>query len=128
MKNTVWGAIALVALLAGNALPQGSVGSINGTVTDPSGAVVAGVTVQVQNRVTGFDKSATTDAAGTFRFLNLPPNNYHVAVTAGGFQPFHQDVTVRAAIPENLTIRVPLLCLNLFFVNKCNSKHTCIKL
>jgi hypothetical protein len=106
VKRVVWGAIALAGLLAGNALPQGSVGSINGTVTDPSGAVVAGATVEVQNKVTGFDRTVTTDANGTFRFLNLPPNNYHLGVTAGGFQPFHQDVTVHAAIPETVTAKM----------------------
>ncbi len=106
VKQVVWGAIALVGLLAGNALPQGSVGSINGTVTDPSGAVVAGATVELQNRVTGFDRTVTTDASGTFRFLNLPPNNYHLGVTAGGFQPFQQDVTVHAAIPETVTAKM----------------------
>jgi len=44
---------------------MGNSGTITGTVTDPSGAVVAGATVEIQNKVTGYDRTTTTDAASS---------------------------------------------------------------
>ncbi len=46
----------------------GSAGTIEGTVTDPSGAVVSGAVVTIENRVTGYKRTTSTDATGTFRF------------------------------------------------------------
>ena len=63
----------------------GNSANVTGTVTDPSGAVVAGANVTIHNPVTGFERSATTDASGNFSFANVPFNPYHLAVTASGF-------------------------------------------
>jgi hypothetical protein len=95
---------------AERALPQGagSAGSISGTVADPSGAMIGGATVEVQNKLTGYDKSVTTDASGTFKFIGLAPNNYHVSITAPGFQPHHEDVTVRGGVPVSMAIPMKL--------------------
>ena len=55
------------------------------------------VEVDISNPVSGFARTATTDAAGRFVFSNLPPNPYHLAVSAQGFQALDQDVDVRSA-------------------------------
>ena len=60
-------------------------GALNGTVFDPTGAVVANATVTIHNPVSGFDRSTTTDKAGNFSFPNVPFNPYHLTVTAAGF-------------------------------------------
>ncbi len=110
MKKVVITAAMVVAMGTQLAWTQGlgSAGAVSGTVADPSGATVAGATVEVQNRVTGFDKTATTDAAGAFRLLNVAPSNYHVSVTAPGFQPHQEDVTVRAGVPVMLAVVLKL--------------------
>jgi len=108
VKYAAWGPIALALLMAGNATPQGAVGSITGIVVDPSGAVVANATVEIQNKVAGFQKSVATDPQGAFKFLNLTPSSYHLSVNAPGFQPYNQDVNVRAVVPENLTVKMAL--------------------
>ncbi len=72
---------------------------MQGTVTDPSGAVVANAAVTMHNPVSGFERAATTDAAGNFSFPNVPFNPYHLTVTASGFAPFAQDVDVRSSVP-----------------------------
>jgi hypothetical protein len=87
---------------------MGNSGTITGTVTDPSGATVAGATVEVENKVTGYMRSATTEADGAFKFLNVPLNNYHTVVTAQGFQPRVQDITVRTTVAVNLAIALAL--------------------
>ena len=108
VKYAVWGAIALAIQAAGNAAPQGAVGSITGVVVDPSGGVVANATVEIQNKVAGFQKSAATDSQGGFKFLNVAPSSYHLSVNAPGFQPYDQEVNVRAVVAENLTVKMAL--------------------
>jgi len=105
-------AVFLAFLLCGGhrllAQELGGAGTVQGTVKDPTGGVMVAVTVDISNPVSGFKRSATTDAAGKFVFRNLPPNVYHVAVTAQGFQPFAKDVTVRSAVPIDLDLSLTL--------------------
>ena len=105
MKLFLFGLLGAASVYAQG---MGSSGSVSGSVADPSGATVAGATVELKNRVTGFDKSVKTEADGAFRFTNLAPNNYHFAVTAPGFQPHAEDVTVRAGVPLTLTVAMTL--------------------
>ena len=86
----------------------GNSGTITGTVTDPSGAVIKGATVEIQNKVTGYDKTATTDGAGSFKILGVPHNSYHTVVAATGFQSHIEDVDVRTSVPVNLAIALVL--------------------
>ena len=83
---------------------QSNSGSISGTVTDPSGAVVPGATVTVENPVSGYLRTAKTDSTGRFQFSNLPFNPYHLTATATGFGGVAQDADVRSAIPVNVAI------------------------
>jgi hypothetical protein len=77
----------------------GNAGTIEGTVVDPAGAAVARAMVTIHNPVTGYRQSTVVGADGTFRFVNIPPNSYHLEVTASGFAVFAQDVSIRSAIP-----------------------------
>src|SRR5580692_4631444 len=54
----------------------GSAGSIHGTVTDPSGAVIPGATVHLTNQGSGLDRTVTTDALGQFEIPNVSFNPY----------------------------------------------------
>ena len=85
---------------------MGNAGTITGTVTDPSGSVVAGATVEIRNQVTGYDKTATTDTAGMFKLLGVPENSYHTVTTAAGFQPDVRDIDVRTTVAINVDIRL----------------------
>jgi hypothetical protein len=82
----------------------GSSGSIRGTVSDPTGAVVPNAAVEIHNPVSGYERSAATDALGQFSFPNVPFNPYHMTVTAAGFATYVQDVEPRSAVPVNLSI------------------------
>jgi len=66
------------------------------------------VQVRISNPVTGYSRTATTDAAGKYVFSNLPPNPYHLTVEAQGFQTLERDVDVRTGVPitVNLTLAV----------------------
>ncbi len=108
-KNWLASAIAVAMVLTigtANAQSGGGSGSLNGTVLDPSGAVVAGATVEIHQLVSGYDRATTTDAKGNFTFPNVPFNPYHMTVTAPGFAPTAEDVEIRSAVPA--TVKVSL--------------------
>ena len=85
---------------------SGSAGTIDGIVTDQTGAAVAGAKVEVKNQITGYDRSTMTDADGAFHFSNVPPNPYRVTVLAAGFSVSSQDAAVRSSVP--LALKFPL--------------------
>jgi hypothetical protein len=78
--------------------------TVNGTVVDPSGAVVSNATVEIHNPVSAFTRSTSTDNAGKFSIPNIPFNPYHLSVNASGFAPYAQDVDVRSSVPLNLKV------------------------
>jgi len=80
------GASLLMTVLARRADSQVLYGSVSGTVSDPSGAVIPEAQVGITNDQTGFTRSATTDAQGLYRLLDLPEGTYTLTVTAKGFQ------------------------------------------
>src|SRR5256885_3079914 len=69
-------------------------GSIVGTVTDPSGAVVPGAKVTITNPSTGQSIDLTTNSAGAYSSGALVPGNYHVQISAKGFSTVAVPVTV----------------------------------
>ena len=95
-----------VFLLTYGVAAQSTSGVIAGTVTDPTGAVIPGATVTIDNPVSGYTRTATTDPAGKFSFPNLPFNPYRLAVTQTGFIPASQHIQVSTAVPVSVTIRM----------------------
>ena len=71
-----------------------STGSINGTVTDPSGAVVSGAKVTITNKATGRAITATTSSSGLYASGALTPGDYTIRVQASGFKAAELTVTV----------------------------------
>ncbi|HLJ16086.1 MAG TPA: TonB-dependent receptor [Bryobacteraceae bacterium] len=59
--------------------------TLTGTVTDPSGAVVAGAQVSAKNSATGDTRQVTTDSAGLYNMPNLTPGAYDIKVSSTGF-------------------------------------------
>src|SRR5437588_12718442 len=80
-------------------------GTITGVVTDPNNAVVPNATVTIANAVTGYTRTATTDAEGAFRFNDVPPNNYQLKASAPGFSSEQQNLPVRTSVP--IALKVP---------------------
>jgi len=81
-------------------------GTVQGTVTDPTGAVIVGASAEIQNPVSGFKQVTTTDGTGTFKFTNVPFNPYRLTITQQGFAPGHQDVNVRTTVPISIPVQL----------------------
>jgi hypothetical protein len=103
---------ALLITIWTGAIParaQTNYGSIVGTVTDPTGAVIADATVQLKNTQTNGTQNAVTGSAGNFSFVNLLPDTYDLTVTKSGFQSVTQsgiNVQVGGAARADITLTV----------------------
>src|SRR6266568_3503645 len=94
----------LFSLLAVNASAQFKA-SLQGTVTDPNGAVVVGATVTVTNKATGISHEAVTSDTGFYRVPELAPGAYTVTVEAPGFKKsVSNDVVVEAEQPRGFDV------------------------
>jgi hypothetical protein len=97
-------AALLFAAVAASAALNGNSGSVRGTVTDPSGAVIPGATVKIVNTVSGFSRTTKTDPAGEFEIDNVPFNPYSVSASAPGFASRTESITVRSAVGSSLNL------------------------
>ncbi len=101
--NFVWKAILIVVLCFGcesRLAAQATSGNLVGSVTDPSGALVPGATVEVTNTATNVKNTTRTDADGHYQIENLPAGTYDIRVQHAGFN----EATLRnVAIRLNVT-------------------------
>ena len=86
----------------------GNAGTLRGVVQDPSGALVAKATVQLENPISHFTQSAQSDSQGSFQFGNLPFNKYRLVISAPGFQSEMDEVDVRSSVPTQVKIALKL--------------------
>jgi hypothetical protein len=87
--------IALLLLLPTLISAQSIVtGAISGTITDPSGAVIVGATLNLKNNATGEMLTANSHADGVYQFALLKPGTYSLTVTQQGFKQLSQTVEI----------------------------------
>jgi hypothetical protein len=100
-------ALVLAAVLCGlNAHSQSGAGSIQGTVTDPTGAVIPGAAVKVLNQATGVAVDTQTNAVGFYQVPELFTGTYIVSVTAPGMKTYNQSIELLVA--QNAIINAAL--------------------
>ncbi len=87
---------------------QTRIGSIQGTVKDPNGALLPNATVTLTQPVTGYKQSDTTDAGGSYRIVNVPFNTYKLRVEAAGFQASEQAIDLESAVPATFDVALTL--------------------
>src|SRR5215207_9304664 len=95
---------ATALILCASAFAQARIGTIQGTVKDPNGAVVPNAKVTVTQSVTGYNQTAQADADGAFKLVNVPFNTYTVRAEAPGFQGVEQAVDLESGIPVQLDL------------------------
>jgi len=99
-------ALLIVSIVALTALAQAQYGaSLQGTVTDKTGAVVTGAKVTVTNQATGATQTTETSGSGLYRVARLTPGQYTVDVESGGFRKSHlTNVQVEAESVRGLDV------------------------
>lgn len=107
-----WRLVAALALTSGMVavgLAQSSaLGAITGTVKDPSGAAVAGATVEIINAQTGVsERTVTSNSEGSFRATLLPIGVYNVVITASGFSRT-EAANVKVNVTETTSVAITL--------------------
>lgn len=100
--------IVLVCLVAGLLAAQTTIstGSIQGTVTDASNALVAGAKVEIVNRGTGGKVVVTTSTAGAYASGSLEPGDYTVRVAVKGFKTAEMKVTVQVNVTSSGNVKL----------------------
>src|SRR5882724_7711655 len=99
--------VVLLTLGSGNAFGQATASAtIQGTVTEKSGAVVSGAEVVAKSKATDLTRTATTSDTGYYRFELLPVGTYTVTVTKAGFGAVAQ--TVETLIGQVATVNAEL--------------------
>ncbi|MEE8350067.1 MAG: carboxypeptidase regulatory-like domain-containing protein, partial [Acidobacteriota bacterium] len=89
-KSTVW-SLCLFLLLGGVSFAQETTAIISGTVTDESGGIIPGVSVEATNVDTGITRTVTTGDEGRYQLANLSVGNYEVQASLPGFQTGVRD-------------------------------------
>jgi hypothetical protein len=98
--------LLLVLLISGSALfAQTATGEVSGTITDPTGAFVAGAKVTLTNRDTGISRTTTTNGSGLYVFINLQPGRYVLVAEQAGFK---KAETALFELAVNQTITQPI--------------------
>src|ERR1022692_3998111 len=109
MKSVLNFGVAAAVLLSAAVAWAGITGSISGTVTDPSGAVMPGVTVTVTSISTNVQSTTVTDVKGFYRFPALNVDLYNLALNQAGFQNFLEsgiEINANSAISIDIKLEV----------------------
>jgi outer membrane receptor protein involved in Fe transport len=115
MKITTFAALAAILVVSSSAHAQNvSSASIDGVVTDESGAALPGVSVSVMSAALQVPQLTTvTDGQGHYRFLDLPRGTYQVRFEIAGFEPLlRQDLTLNAGFAARLNVSLKVGTLN----------------
>ncbi len=102
MRTRIWASVVVVAFVV-PLFAQVEFGTITGVVTDSSGALLPGVTVQITGPET---RTVVSDARGTFSFSKLRPGQYELVTTLSGFTTIRRTVIVAGGSVERLTIQM----------------------
>ena len=101
------GVLCLLLLFPLSVLAQTTISTIEGTIKDAQGSVVAGAQVVVKSPSLGIERTATSDANGFYRITALPAGNYTLTISHTGFAPRTFD-DVELTVNRTLTLDIPL--------------------
>jgi hypothetical protein len=110
-KELCWYRIAvsliLLCVATAHGYAQGTNGAINGTLSDPNGAVISGAQVTLANIGTADTRAATTNDSGFYQFNNLPPGQYRIIVHQTGFKQLTRE-PIELQVDSTLQINLSL--------------------
>ncbi|HEX3662780.1 MAG TPA: TonB-dependent receptor [Acidobacteriaceae bacterium] len=121
--------LAIVLLLVPgipSAFGQAGRGSISGTITDPSGAIVPGASVTLLNSSTGVAQHAMTTSAGLYTFISLNPGTYQVTASQSGFTTAQRE-NVTVSVDQTTIVNIVLKVGSVSTVVKVNEETNLVE-
>ncbi len=106
MISSLRGAVVSLAVLSAVCLGQINLASISGTVSDPQKRPVSAAEIEVKSRSTGALRATRSNADGIFEVAGLPPGEYELGVSFGGFAP--AKIPLRLEVGQHMRVDVPL--------------------
>src|SRR5260370_41683596 len=98
--------LCLILVPATNLVAQTDTGRVQGTVVDPSGAVIPGAPLTLTNTETNASRTVTSDAAGNFNVPALPRGPYKAEISAQGFGSQTQNFTLQVSQIQALNFKL----------------------
>ncbi len=109
MKRLVCTFVLFLLLATVSVLAQTTNGSLQGTVTDPTGAAIGGAAVTARNMDTGLTVSTVTSNAGLYSLPNVPPGRYAITVLGPKLKKYVQEgVTVQTSATVVLDVQMQI--------------------
>ena len=100
--------LTLILLIAPAIFGQARIGTVQGTVKDPTGALVPKATVTLAQPVTGYKQTTQSDQQGSFKLVNVPFNTYKLRAEAPGFQAAEEALDLESTIPLTQDLELSL--------------------
>ena len=100
--------LGILFVIAHSTFGQARVGTVQGTVKDPTGALVPNAKVTITQPVTGYSQTTQTDQTGAFKLVNVPFNTYKLKADAPGFQTAEESIDLHSTIPLNQDLSLSL--------------------
>src|SRR4030095_2460768 len=91
--------LTFILLLAPAIFGQARIGTVQGTVKDPTGALVPNAKVTVRQPLAGYKQTTQSDQQGSFKLVNVPFNTYKLRAEAPGFNPAEEALDLESTIP-----------------------------
>src|SRR5262249_22419336 len=106
--TVLFGALFILHLLSSSTTAQTTTSTIKGTVTDITGAVVAGAEIKVSGTALATERSATTDAGGSYSLPALPAGTYKLTVSKAGFatSTANIELTLNLVLTVDVQVKV----------------------
>ncbi|HSE30386.1 MAG TPA: TonB-dependent receptor [Pyrinomonadaceae bacterium] len=100
--------LAIVLLIVPAVFSQARIGTVQGTVKDPTGALVPNAKVTLTQPLTGYKQTTQSDQQGSFKLVNVPFNTYKLRAEAPGFQPAEESIDLESTIPMTQELSLSL--------------------
>src|SRR5215467_11290001 len=101
--------LVLVVLSTAPSWPQSTAsGTVTGTITDQSGAVVTNAQVKLTDTATGKSRNAATNSSGRYIFVNVDPGHYEVTAAKQGFATSKTSSDVKVGLTSTLNIALQI--------------------
>ena len=107
VRAVLLGICFLVGSLSPHLLQAQTFGSISGTVTDSSGAIIVGAKVTLQNTANGTSRTVPSNSSGLFSFPTVEPGKYRLSIESPGFRTeVRENLTINALVPISLNFKM----------------------